>query len=102
MNLVKAKTPKITLYSAKAKSYLMENEPDPDFEAYFYSGVKITLSGGSLKAIDLEGRSRTFSHPISAGDAPPDLSLAVEHFNNIYDHCRRLENTLSQNIGRNF
>lgn len=38
VNLVRAKTPKITLYSDKAKSLLMENLPNPDFESCFYDG----------------------------------------------------------------
>lgn len=37
VNLVKAKTPKITLYSDQAKCILMENSPE-DFEVLFYSG----------------------------------------------------------------
>ena len=57
---MKAKTPKITLYSDKAKSYLMENGPDPDFESYFYDGMKVTLSERSLKVIELNGRCQTF------------------------------------------
>lgn len=41
VNLVKAKTPKVTFYSDKAKCLLMENDPDPDFEACFYEGKKL-------------------------------------------------------------
>lgn len=38
VSLVRAKTPKVTLYTELAKCTLMENSPDPDFEAVFYSG----------------------------------------------------------------
>jgi len=38
VNLVRSKTPKITLYSNRAKCMLMENEPNPDFEVIFYDG----------------------------------------------------------------
>lgn len=38
VELVKAKTPKVTYYSEKAKCLLMENTPTPDFEACFYEG----------------------------------------------------------------
>jgi polo-like kinase 4 len=41
VNLVKAKTPKVTFYSDKAKCLLMENDPDPDFEVCFYEGKKL-------------------------------------------------------------
>lgn len=38
VQLVRSKTPKVTLYSDQAKCMLMENAPNPDFEACFYSG----------------------------------------------------------------
>lgn len=38
VQLVRSKTPKVTLYSDQAKCMLMENGPNPDFEACFYSG----------------------------------------------------------------
>jgi polo-like kinase 4 len=41
VNLVKAKTPKVTFYSDKAKCLLMENGPDADFEVCFYEGKKV-------------------------------------------------------------
>ena len=39
VGLVRSKTSKITLYSKRAKCMLMENGPEPDFEACFYSGM---------------------------------------------------------------
>ena len=60
--LVKACTPKITLYTSQAKCYLMEND-EADFEAYFYEGTKVTVSRGSLTVKEKEGytqvRNRT-------------------------------------------
>ena len=38
VQLVRSKTPKVTFYSDQAKCMLMENAPNPDFEACFYSG----------------------------------------------------------------
>jgi len=38
VQLVRSKTPKVTLYSDQAKCMLMENAPNPDFEACFYGG----------------------------------------------------------------
>ena len=62
VNLVKASTPKITLYTSQAKCYLMEND-EADFEAYFYEGTKVTVSRGSLTVKEKEGytqvRNRT-------------------------------------------
>ena len=38
VNLVRSKTPKITLYTTKAKCMLMENSPNADFEVHYYDG----------------------------------------------------------------
>jgi len=98
VNLVKAKTPKMTLYTDKAKSYLMENSPESDFETYFYSGAKITKTGADIKLIELDGKSQAFRHPINVSDhnVPPGCSLTLEHFNSCYQHCLRIQNILSQ------
>ena len=57
VNLVKASTPKITLYTSQAKCYLMENDGG-DFEAYFYSGTKVTVADGKITIKDQEGVSQ--------------------------------------------
>ena len=38
VDLVRSKTPKVSLYTDQAKCILMENAPCPDFEACFYNG----------------------------------------------------------------
>uniref|UniRef100_H2Z6T2 Serine/threonine-protein kinase PLK4 n=1 Tax=Ciona savignyi TaxID=51511 RepID=H2Z6T2_CIOSA len=38
VQLVRSKTPKVTLFTQQAKCMLMENAPDPDLEASFYNG----------------------------------------------------------------
>ena len=38
VGLVRSKTPKVTMYTERAKCMLMENSPTPDFEALFYDG----------------------------------------------------------------
>lgn len=38
VQLVRSKTPKVTLYTKEAKCMLMENFPGADFEACFYEG----------------------------------------------------------------
>jgi polo-like kinase 4 len=43
VDLVKSKTPKITFYSSAAKCFLMENYPNPDFEACFYEGYLLFI-----------------------------------------------------------
>lgn len=53
VEMVQTKTPKITLYTEKAKCVLMENKPDPDFEVIYYEGshlfiCMVTVSNESL------------------------------------------------------
>eukprot|EP00092_Neocalanus_flemingeri_P027274 GFUD01029578.1.p1 GENE.GFUD01029578.1~~GFUD01029578.1.p1 ORF type:complete len:936 (-),score=285.22 GFUD01029578.1:126-2933(-) len=95
INLVKASTPKMTLYTSQAKCYVMENE-GRDFEMYFYSGVKVTLISGVVKLIDSEGRTHTFSYPITTSTVHPSLSLCLTHLSSSYEHCSRVESLLSQ------
>lgn len=38
VELVRSKTPKVTLFTKQAKCMLMENEPDADLEVCFYDG----------------------------------------------------------------
>lgn len=38
IDLVRSKTPKVTMYTEKAKCMLMENSQPADFEATFYEG----------------------------------------------------------------
>ncbi|XP_017876759.1 serine/threonine-protein kinase PLK4 isoform X2 [Ceratina calcarata] len=40
IKLVRAKTPKVTLYTQRSKCLFMENGPHPDCEVHFYNGVK--------------------------------------------------------------
>ena len=39
VQLVRTKTPKVTVYTKHAKCMLMENAPGSDFEACFYDGM---------------------------------------------------------------
>lgn len=49
IQMVKAKTPKLTLYTNKAKCLLMENEPEPDFQIIYYEGTRLILYNFLLK-----------------------------------------------------
>lgn len=40
LSLLRAKTPKITLYTNRAKCFYMENGPKPNCEILFYDGTK--------------------------------------------------------------
>ncbi|KAF7994963.1 hypothetical protein HCN44_004435 [Aphidius gifuensis] len=51
IKLVKAKTPKLTIYHINAKVLYMENGPNPDVEIHYYDGVKITWIDSCIKII---------------------------------------------------
>ncbi|XP_066995879.2 serine/threonine-protein kinase PLK4 [Anabrus simplex] len=95
VDLVKAKTPKVTYYSNRAKCLLMENAPNPDFEVSFYDGSKITKTNEEVKLTDVEGHS-----VILRGSQKPD-SLAEsyrvmwEHYQQTHEHCIHIETVLS-------
>ena len=96
--LVRAKTPKITLYTRQAKCYLMENSAR-DFEAYFYSGMKVTLAEGrqgrEVKVIESSGSSHTFAHPCKEENLPSTCLSPIQHFNYALSHCSRIESSLA-------
>ncbi|XP_028894049.2 serine/threonine-protein kinase PLK4 [Zeugodacus cucurbitae] len=55
VNLVKAKTPKVTYFSAQAKCQLMESMDD--FEVFFYNGAKVIKApNDDMRVYDKHGR----------------------------------------------
>nr|CAG4651703.1 EOG090X03P9 [Triops cancriformis] len=91
VSLVKAKTPKITLYSSQAKFLLMENGPNADAEACFYSGSKIAYSQGKFSLLH-NGRV-TAIDPGEISNA--QLKEQWNRFEELWKHCLRLEEVLS-------
>lgn len=88
VDLVKAKTPKITLYSALAKCQLMENGTDIDL--FFYSGEKVTFtSTEGLKVIDRN--LKTHGNP----SLVPELKYITDHFEECSNRMKRIQTALS-------
>ncbi|XP_034247206.1 serine/threonine-protein kinase PLK4 [Thrips palmi] len=99
VNLVSAKTPKVTLYSDKAKSHLMENMPNPDFESCFYDGGKISRTNEGVRLIDQDGRNSLIvsqDHALSLSQAP---QMLWDHFLQCFQHCVMLERCLARLAG---
>lgn len=85
---MRAKTPKITYYSAKAKCDLMENLDN--FELLFYDGEKIVrTSEKNVTFYDSDGNTIAMT-----GDNDSLRSL-YHHYQQCFEHCRTLERTLS-------
>ncbi|KXJ68237.1 hypothetical protein RP20_CCG004887 [Aedes albopictus] len=89
VQMVKAKTPKITYYSEKAKCQLMETLED--YEASFYSGTKIVKSPqDGVKIVDSHGITiRTTANLSSSQNAE------YQHFQQTMEHCLNIEQALS-------
>ncbi|XP_026758163.1 serine/threonine-protein kinase PLK4 [Galleria mellonella] len=88
VDLVKAKTPKITLYSSLAKCQLMENNTDLDM--FFYSGEKVTYTSvDGMKIIDKN--LKTYNNPSSTSD----LKYLVEHYEECSNRIKRIQMALS-------
>ncbi|KAK0176155.1 hypothetical protein PV328_000320 [Microctonus aethiopoides] len=90
VNLVKAKTPKLTLYTTRGKCLFMENGPHPDCELYFYNGVKVTRVDSVVKLTEQNGMASYTEENI-----PGDLEIYYEHYTESYQRCLLLESTLA-------
>ncbi|XP_032670106.1 serine/threonine-protein kinase PLK4 isoform X2 [Odontomachus brunneus] len=88
VKLVRAQTPKLTLYTQRSKCLFMENGPEPDCQVHFYNGVKIVRENGVVKII--KGND-TFVE----GEFSADLENYHEHYSECYQHCLLLESTLT-------
>ncbi|CAG9783770.1 unnamed protein product [Diatraea saccharalis] len=88
VDLVKAKTPKITLYSKLAKCQLMEN--NTDIEMFFYCGEKVAFtSTEGLKIIDKN--SKTYVNP----SISTELKYLLDHYEECYNKINRIQTALS-------
>lgn len=88
VDLVKAKTPKITLYSILAKCQLMEN--NTDMEIFFYNGEKVAYTAPEgLKVIDKN--LKTYHNPYNV----PELKYLVDHYEECSNRIKRIQTALS-------
>lgn len=88
VDLVKAKTPKITLYSSLAKCQLMESGTDIDL--FFYSGEKVMFtSTDGLKIIDKNLKTH---YNVSNS---PELKYIIDHFEDCSNRMKRIQIALS-------
>lgn len=88
IQLVQAKTPKVTYYSAKGKCDLMENLQT--FELSFYDGEKIVrTSENNVKIFDSDGNVIGMTT-----DNDSIRSLRI-HYQQCFEHCKTLERALS-------
>lgn len=101
VDLVRAKTPKVTYYTEKAKCLLMENLTD--FEACFHEGGKVTQSiAEGITLIDASGCRVNLKSVSECSDLSATFELMWTHAQEGRNHCLLLERTLAQLPGENF
>ncbi|XP_076236304.1 polo like kinase SAK [Calliopsis andreniformis] len=90
IKLVRAKTPKLTLYTQRSKCLFMENGPHPDCEVHFYNGVKVVRVDGIVKITE-----KSDGPTYTEGEFPPHFDEYYEHYSECYQRCLLLESTLT-------
>lgn len=91
IQLVRAKTPKVTYYSAKAKCDLMENLEN--FEMSFYDGAKIIrTTENQVRIADCDGNAISMTSVSNGDDSVRALWM---HYQQCFEHCRLLEQALT-------
>eukprot|EP01135_Chromosphaera_perkinsii_P009552 Nk52_evm2s1810 gene=Nk52_evmTU2s1810 len=93
VDLVKTKTPKLTIYTDRAKCMLMENNP-PDFECWFYNGAKVQYSSAkeTVRFIEQSGVSRMFNCRLKDAEGQPSFERSEDKrlIRHAYDNLLKL------------
>lgn len=90
VEMVKAKTPKITFYSDQAKCQLMENSED--FEANFYDGTKLTKNKTEVRLLAESGTEIN----VNGNFLDNIFKNKLQHGEMTFSHCCNIEKTMSK------
>ncbi|KAM4542743.1 serine/threonine-protein kinase PLK4 [Odontesthes bonariensis] len=91
VQLVKSKTPKVTLYTKYAKVMLMENSPSADLEVCFYDGAKTHKTSELVRVVEKSGKSYTVKGEVGLSGLSPQSRLYVELSDEGHNMCLSLE-----------
>ncbi|XP_035529264.1 serine/threonine-protein kinase PLK4 isoform X2 [Morone saxatilis] len=91
VQLVKSKTPKVTLYTKYAKVMLMENSPKADLEVCFYDGAKTHKTSELVRVVEKSGKSYTVKGEVGLNGLSPESRLYVELSDEGHSMCLSLE-----------
>ncbi|XP_037602263.1 serine/threonine-protein kinase PLK4 isoform X2 [Sebastes umbrosus] len=91
VQLVKSKTPKVTLYTKNAKVMLMENSPHADLEVCFYDGAKTHKTSELVRVVEKSGKSYTVKGEVGLSGLSPESRLYVELSDDGHSMCLSLE-----------
>ncbi|PVD34363.1 hypothetical protein C0Q70_05634 [Pomacea canaliculata] len=95
IDLVRSKTPKVTMYTEKAKCMLMENSQPADFEATFYEGAKVSFSQRGICILEKEGTSLMLDSVKSSLHLNQDTRELVDYSEKCRQQCMQLEAVIS-------
>ncbi|XP_017267324.1 serine/threonine-protein kinase PLK4 [Kryptolebias marmoratus] len=91
VQLVKSKTPKVTLYTKYAKVMLMENSPNADLEVCFYDGAKTHKTSELVRVVEKSGKSYTVKGEVGLSGLSPESRTYVELSDEGHSMCLSLE-----------
>nr|XP_057946773.1 serine/threonine-protein kinase PLK4 isoform X2 [Doryrhamphus excisus] len=91
VQLVKSKTPKVTLYTKYAKVMLMENSPNADLEVCFYDGAKTHKTSELVRVVEKSGKSCTVKGEAGLSGLSPEGRAYVEQSDEGHGLCLSLE-----------
>ncbi|XP_071087123.1 serine/threonine-protein kinase PLK4-like isoform X1 [Haliotis cracherodii] len=94
VNLVRSKTPKVTMYTHRAKCMLMENAPDADFEAVFYDGAKFTANSKGMRIIEKDGTSLALESQAMEQHLSYDTKELLVYVKQCQTQCMELESVI--------
>ncbi|XP_041942363.1 LOW QUALITY PROTEIN: serine/threonine-protein kinase PLK4 [Alosa sapidissima] len=104
VQLVKSKTPKVTLYTSYGKCMLMENAPSADLEVCFYDGAKTHRTAELQRVVEKSGKSYTVKGEAGLNGLSPESRRYVELAEEGHRMCLSLEAAISaeeQRSGKN-
>eukprot|EP00057_Strongylocentrotus_purpuratus_P014161 XP_011668635.1 PREDICTED: serine/threonine-protein kinase PLK4 [Strongylocentrotus purpuratus] len=95
IQLVRSKTPKVTLYTPHAKCMLMENGPTADCEACFYDGTKIHATSVELEVTESNGQTCKLPADQNNDQIPSHLKPIISSFYTWRQHCVDVESAIA-------
>ncbi|XP_031436251.2 LOW QUALITY PROTEIN: serine/threonine-protein kinase PLK4 [Clupea harengus] len=95
VQLVKSKTPKVTLYTSYGKCMLMENAPSADLEVCFYDGAKTHRTAELQRVVEKGGKSYTVKGEAGLNGLSPESRRYVELAEEGHRMCLSLEAAIS-------
>ncbi|CAL1530889.1 unnamed protein product [Lymnaea stagnalis] len=90
--IAKAGTPKVTLYTHRAKCMLMENT---NFCAEFYDGTKFSSGKKGVKIIEKDGTSLTLESAVDNARLSSETRNILEYVNQCRHQCVQLEQVIT-------